>query len=227
VANRRDNDTRPGRLLGEIQRAFTEALLLADEIAAESVLREAIEAGVDEATMDDAVIAPALRAVGDLWEAGELSIAEEHLATEIALRVIALQRDLHRVVRRRATTVVVLAAVEGEQHVVGLRMAGSLLIHAGYDVKQLGPSVPPQSLGVVVDRFRAHVVGLSATMASSIIAVPEAVGMVRTVRPAAGIVLGGRGVPSRFVEQPNLKLCTQVADVVAVVDALAQRASMN
>jgi methanogenic corrinoid protein MtbC1 len=85
----RDNDTEQ-RLLDELQRAFTDALLLGDERAAEDVLVEAVDARLPEGLVDEAVIAPALRAVGDLWEAGDLSVAEEHLATEIALRVIAL-----------------------------------------------------------------------------------------------------------------------------------------
>jgi MerR family transcriptional regulator, light-induced transcriptional regulator len=224
---RPDDGTKHDQLISELQRAFTEALLAGDETVAESLLREGIEAGIDEAAMDDGVITPALRVVGDLWEAGQLSIAQEHLATEIALRVIALQRDLHRVVRRRAARVVVLAAVDGEQHVVGLRMAGSLLTHAGYDVKQLGASVPTHALGVIVDRLSAHVVALTATMPSATPVVPDAVGMVRTVRPTAGIVLGGVGIPARYVEQPGLKRCERVGEVVAVVDALAQRASMN
>jgi methanogenic corrinoid protein MtbC1 len=226
VAMHPDKSTR-GPLLAELQRSFTDALLLGDEAAAETLVREAGGGGVDEAAMDDAVITPALRAVGDLWEAGELSVAEEHLATEIALRVIALQRELFRVVRRRSRTVVVLAAVEGEQHVVALKMAGSLLSHAGYDVKQLGPSVPAHTLGVIVSRFGAAVVGLSATMPDAGHRLHEAVGMVRTVQPTAGIIVGGAGVPLRMMEQPCLRHCERVADVVACVDMLAQRATLN
>src|SRR3712207_1522351 len=113
--------------LDELQRTFTEALLQADEPTAELVLREAVEAGIDEATIHDMVIAPAMRVIGDLWEAGELSIGEEHLATSIAMRCVTLHRERFRVARRRGGRLVVLAAVEGEQHVVGLGMAASLL----------------------------------------------------------------------------------------------------
>jgi methanogenic corrinoid protein MtbC1 len=170
----RDNDM-DQRLLEELQREFTDALLRGDEPGAEVVLRDAIEADVPEGDIDEVVIAPALRAVGDFWEAGELTVAEEHLATEIALRVIALQREAFRVVRRRPGVVVVLAAMEGEQHVVGLRMAGSLLAHAGYDVKQLGASVPVADLGAIIDRHEPAVVGLSATMPATTTMVAQTV----------------------------------------------------
>jgi methanogenic corrinoid protein MtbC1 len=105
----RDNHTEQ-RLLDELQREFTDALLLGDERAAEDVLVEAVDARLPEGLVDEAVIAPALRAVGDLWAAGELSVAEEHLATEIALRVVALQREAYRVAGRRPGALVLLAA---------------------------------------------------------------------------------------------------------------------
>ena len=64
---------RDQRLLEELQREFTDALLRGDEPAAEVVLRDAIEADVPEGEIDEVVIAPALRAVGDFWEAGQLN----------------------------------------------------------------------------------------------------------------------------------------------------------
>jgi MerR family transcriptional regulator, light-induced transcriptional regulator len=223
---RDDNETQPG-LVDELQRLFTDALLRGDEGGAELVVREAIDAGLDEARIDEVVITPALRAVGDLWEAGELSIAQEHLATEIALRVVALQREVFRVVRRRSRAVVILSAVRGEQHVVGLRMAASLLAHAGYEIKQLGPDVPPAALGVAVELHRPAVVGLTATMPSAAIDVDAAIATVQAIRPGTGLVVGGNGVPARFLEQPGVRHCRRVTEAVDIVDGLAQRASLN
>ncbi len=192
-------------ILAELQRAFTDALLQGDERAAELLLRDAIDARLSEAELDDVVIAPSLRVVGDLWEQGALSVAEEHLATEIALRVVALQRELFRVVRRRPGLGVMLAAVEGEQHVVALQMAGSLLVHAGYEVRQLGPNVPSVALGTVIERHRPAVVGLAATMPAAAGLLETLTAVVHAARPEAGLVLGGRGLPAAIVERPGLR----------------------
>ena len=218
---------RHSELLAELQREFTDALLRAGSAAAEDTLREASDAGIDEATIDDMVIAPALRIVGDLWEAGELSIGEEHLATSIAMRCVTLHRDRFRVTRRRGGQTVVLAAVEGEQHIVGLEMAASLLAHAGFVVKDLGANVPTHALGIVVDRHPPAVVALSVTMGGLAPELSEAIGMIQAVRPRAGIVVGGAGVPGSLMEQPGLRRCERLADAVALADGLAQRAAYN
>ena len=87
--------------VAELGRAYAEALLPRDEVAAEIAIREAMEAGLNTAEIDDEIIAPALWLVGDLWERGEISVADEHLATEISIRVLALQREAERVARTR------------------------------------------------------------------------------------------------------------------------------
>ena len=118
----------------------------ADEAAAEIAIREAIEAGLDTAQIDDEIIAPALWHVGDLWQRGEISVADEHLATEISIRVLALQREAQPVAHSRGEHRVVLAAPAGELHIVALRMVDNLLRNAGYDVAMLGSDVPTEAL---------------------------------------------------------------------------------
>jgi hypothetical protein len=43
--------------------------------------------------------------IGELWERGQISVAEEHIATEISLRVLALQREAQRVARSKNSLV--------------------------------------------------------------------------------------------------------------------------
>src|SRR5215213_3692588 len=86
------------RLLG---RAYAEAVLAGDEVAAEVTIRDAIDSRLSSAEIDEHIIAPALWYVGELWERGEISVADEHLATKVSLRVLVLEREARRVVRAR------------------------------------------------------------------------------------------------------------------------------
>ncbi len=95
--------------VGEFERAFTAALLAGDQIAAETTIREAMDAKLSTADIDEGIITPALWQIGELWERGEINVADEHLATEISIRVLALQREVERVAEGRRARRVMLA----------------------------------------------------------------------------------------------------------------------
>jgi methanogenic corrinoid protein MtbC1 len=186
-----------------------------------------MDAGLGEAVIHDHVVRPALVLVGDLWADGRISIAEEHLATSISMRVLTLQREAFRVARQRASTRVLLAGAQGERHVVGLEMAGSVILHAGYDVRLLGADLPVGEVAAAVARHRPSVVGFSAATPWTAAALPDAFEAVRRVSPDTGIVVGGRGVDERMAAAWDVVVCRHVTDAVELVDALVKRARRN
>jgi methanogenic corrinoid protein MtbC1 len=229
MRDRRENDSADSReaKVSGIARAYADALLRGDEVAAELAIREALDAGLSTAEIDDEIIAPALWFVGELWQRGEISVADEHIATEISIRVLALEREAQRVASTRRGLHVMLAAPEGEHHVVALRMIGSLLRDAGYSVVMVGADVPAEALAVSARRHTADVVCLTATMPGgedqALIAIHE----VQQQWPFAGFVLGGRGLTSRSRSRPGVEVCRRVSEVVEAVDAVIKRADLN
>ena len=225
--HRDETHDREQQLVGELQRTYADAILAGDPRAAEIVIGEAIDAGLDEATIDDGVIGPALVLGGDLWVDGSIAIADEHLATSISLRVMTLQREAFRVVRERVSRRVLLAGAEGEHHVVGLEMASSVMLHAGYDVRLLGADLPVAAIAGAVARHRPAVVGFTTATSLSAVNLPAALDAVRRVDPDVGIVVGGRGVDPGLAARPDVVVCRHVADAVPHVDALIKRAGRN
>ncbi|HEV7750447.1 MAG TPA: cobalamin-dependent protein [Baekduia sp.] len=215
------------RRAAEFERAYADALVEGESAAAEAVIREAIEAGLEEALIDDHVIRPALQLVGDLWAEGDLTIAEEHLATAISLRVLMLQREAFRVARRRASHRILLAGAQGELHVVGLHMAGSLILHAGYDVRLFGADLPIDEISSAVEIHRPAVVGFTTASAQTAANLPAAIDAVRRLAPEAGVMVGGLGVDDAWSAVLDVVVCHHVGDAVQHVDALVQRAAHN
>ena len=110
---------------------------------------------------------------------------------------------------------------------LGLEMAGSLLVHAGFDVRMLGADLPIDSLGPVVERHRPAVFGFTVTMPDARELLPLAIDEVRRIAPALGVVVGGQGVPEDLYETDWLTTMHGVTGVVEEVDALLQRPSLN
>lgn len=215
------------RAIGRLREAYADAILAGDEPGAERAIRDAIDAGVAEGTIHDAIITPAMRRVGDLWAAGELSIADEHLATHITVRMVALMCETLRVAARRPGHRVLLAGLEQERHSVGLEMAGSVLTHAGYEVLTLGADVPVDALAPAIERHRPALVGISATLAVTAKLLPAAIYAIRAADPAIGIIIGGPAASLRMEATPGIAVCTHVSDAVDLADALVQRAALN
>jgi methanogenic corrinoid protein MtbC1 len=210
-----------------LARAYLAALLSADLAAAEGAIRDALDADLSSADVDEEVIAPALWLIGELWERGEISVADEHAATEISLRVLALQREAQRVARARGGHLVMLATPPGERHVVALRMVESLLAAAGYNVLLLGADVPARALASATRRHQPDVVCLSATTPSRTEQVLSCIDEVRGERPFVGFVLGGRGITDEGQLRAGVDVCARVSEAVDAVDAIVKRAQSN
>lgn len=215
------------RAIGRLREAYAEAVLAGDEGGAERTIRDAIDAGLAEGVIDDAVIAPSMRRVGDLWAEGEISVADEHLATDITMRMVTLLRECLRVADRRSGHRVLLAGIEHERHTVGLEMAASVLTHGGYEVLTFGADVPVDALAAAVERHRPSLVGLSATLSGTAKLLPAAIYAIRAADPATGVLIGGPAASLRMEATPGIAVCTHVSDALELADGLVQRAALN
>ncbi len=206
---------------------FGLALLAGDVGASEQVAREALELTLGEAMLYDLVVGPAMHRIGELWAAGEIGVGQEHLATQIATQVLALAHDVAGLADRRADYRAMLAAVEGEHHVVALDMAAKLLESAGYEVLTLGADVPTHALPAIVADHDPALFVLSATMPDAGERVPAAVDAITGAGADIGLILGGVGIPRGLVLGPRMVVEASVACVVEAADGLVRRAGLN
>jgi methanogenic corrinoid protein MtbC1 len=94
------------------------------------------------AVLAEAVL-PCLRDLGDRWERGEVTVAQEHFASNLIrerLLSLARQWDLGRGPRA------VLACAPGERHDIGLICFGVVLGASGWRITFLGPDTPIDTL---------------------------------------------------------------------------------
>jgi diguanylate cyclase (GGDEF)-like protein/PAS domain S-box-containing protein len=190
-AGRRASDEAVSALAGK----FARALRAASSAKAEQVMDEALLAGVAPAAIHALVIEPAMEHIGELWEANSISVADEHLATAISHGVLSRLFDALSVTRARSRELVLLAAVEGQRHILGLRMAADVLEGAGFDVLFLGADVPLDALRGFVAEHQPAVIGLGFGIATNVSHLAEAIQAIHEVSPEPRIMLGGRAVP--------------------------------
>ncbi|HSZ69470.1 MAG TPA: diguanylate cyclase [Solirubrobacteraceae bacterium] len=204
------------RQLRTIIERYGVALRGADAAAAEAVVAQALAAGLAPTTIQVRVITPAMQRIGELWEEGALTVADEHLATVLStLALLPLQEPL-QIAPPRSRERVVLAAVEGQAHVLGLQMVADVLGGAGFEVLYLGADVPTQALRAFVAEHAPAVTGLSSTQARDSPRLAAAIVAIHDVEPSCRIMLGGGGVPQEWRSAPY----PWVPNAAAVLEAI-------
>ncbi len=157
------------------------------------VVREATSE-MPAATMLDDVLAPAMHAIGSLWERSEITIADEQRASATCDRLLAEVAPLLEVATANSRETVVFAPLDGERHTFGLRMAGSVLAGAGYDTVVVAPGTTTAQLRIELDRHRPAMVALSTTM-SHPGTLAATLGVIHDTVPGAHTITGGSAAP--------------------------------
>lgn len=107
-------------------------------------------------------LAPALEHVGQLWLDGKITVAQEHLLSNILLgRVQQLVELLQPVDASRR---VALGCFETEDHVLGLHGVALHFAAWGYRSVFLGARTPPAEVARVVSTLKVDAVALSVTI---------------------------------------------------------------
>jgi methanogenic corrinoid protein MtbC1 len=138
----------------------------------------------------DDVVAPALVDVGQLWDEGKISIADEHIATAITQSVLATFYGTFSWATDGPKAI--LACVPGERHELGARMAADLFANDGWNIIYVGADVPQEALLGLVLREAPLFVGLSLGMLDRVAAARDVIAELRRAAPQTRIIVGGR-----------------------------------
>ena len=115
---------------------------------------------VDAQTMFERIVSPVLYQVGQRWERGEMSVAQEHMLSE---RFEIAVRSSLRAMDRAEGPLALIACVDYENHVLGALGAALRFAANGARTVVLG-AIPPISMGEAVRSMAPRVVGLSASV---------------------------------------------------------------
>jgi len=195
-----------GSAVDELYTALRQALDAYDEQAAQAVLDRLVSDLSVPAVLREVVL-PYLAELGDRWQRGVSSIAQEHFASNIIRgRLAGLARGWGGGQGPRA----VLACPPGEQHDLGLMIFGIVLNRSGWSIDYLGSSTPIEEVARIVDVTHPELVVIAATR-------PEYIEPLRAELTAfarrAPLALAGAGATPQFASHVGARLMS--GDLVA------------
>ena len=176
---------------------YVEALTAGDEEAAVALVRAALDArSLDVPALIATVLLPAQREFGRRWHCGQLGVGEEHFATQVSRRVLALALERSPPAPQRGRSVV-LAAAAGDAHDLGLACVAAHFTLDGWRTLFLGADTPAADLTGFVERYQPDLVVLGATLDEHRGPVAEAIRALRASRPSLRVLVGGAAFDGR------------------------------
>ncbi|MFI5179865.1 MAG: B12-binding domain-containing protein [Thermoanaerobaculia bacterium] len=166
------------------------ALLAGDELGVKAAFEEARRRGACLALLARDVIGPAFDELGRMWRAGDVSVAEEHLATALVTRAFAGMAAPLPAPGLGAPRLV-LSCLAGEFHELGVRIVAEVARSAGWQSEVLGANTPREAAIEYLAVHRPAAVGLSLALAAHLAECSRTVQEIRRASPSTRILVGG------------------------------------
>lgn len=141
----------------------------------------------------DKIVTYSMYEVGLMWEKGLISVAQEHLATSIVMRIMSYLYVNFILIENTKGKAIITASVN-EHHEVGARIVADFLELDGWDVKYLGANTPNDELIKIIKEEKPLFIGIAVTLAFNIIQVKELISKIRSdsqISPDLKILVGG------------------------------------
>ena len=166
----------------------------------------------------DHLITPVLYNVGYLWEAGEIAVAKEHLASQTIRDGIIRLQGIIRIPKEKIGNVLCLN-FSGELHDIALKMADHVLEARGFNVLFTGQITLLINIEELFDFHKPERVYISSTIVSDPAAVQAEFDQICRISTNYGsfVYVGGQGFNTLNIDNPQVKATLKSFEDVATL----------
>jgi 5-methyltetrahydrofolate--homocysteine methyltransferase len=217
--------------MAELQ-ALTDAIVVGDRVAAVRLTQEAVDGGRPAQAILDAMTA-GMAEVGARFQREELYVPEMLIAARAMREATAVLEPLLVGAGIRPVATAVVGTVQGDLHDIGKNLVGMMWKGANIEVFDLGNNVNPEVFAAAAQEHKAHLIGVSALLTTTM---PNMRAVVAAVRNAGlggtKVIVGGAPVTAAFAHDigadgyaPNAAAAVDVAMELLGFDDVAATAS--
>jgi methanogenic corrinoid protein MtbC1/DNA-binding XRE family transcriptional regulator len=189
----------PSEIIKKLRSEYSQAVLAGYAEEAHLVISRGLAGGIIPSRLYLDVLMPVQVEIGARWHRGEVSIPQEHIATQITLRQMGRLRAMLKT-RLKLGLQAVVSSVEGDQHFIGAQAVADFLVVDGWEVDFLGADVPTDHLVPFARAKRAHLVCVSVSLNSLAGAATRLVAELHKLPDPPKVLVGG----AAFLNDPAL-----------------------
>jgi 5-methyltetrahydrofolate--homocysteine methyltransferase len=182
-------------------KAMQEALMAGRKAEIESLVDQALAAGVPAGTILNEGLIPGMERLGVQFKANEVFIPEVLVAARaMNAGMTKLEPHLAKAgIKPRG--VVVIGTVKGDLHDIGKNLVGMMLRGNGYKIVDLGVDVAPEKYIEAAKTSGAGVIALSALLTTTMVQMKAIVEAVEKAGLDVPVVIGGAPVTRDYADQ--------------------------
>ena len=109
----------------------------------------------------DKILRPVMHQIGDEWANNKISIATEHVVSNVAQTLVKIIRDKVTTCNKKK---ILLCVPVGEEHHLGCDVIETFLTSKGYKVFNMGTSIPSESILHFIEYNKPDLVMMSITL---------------------------------------------------------------
>jgi len=182
---------------------LNEAVVKGDNVGIQEICKKVLETGVDPYRALIEGCAEGMRIVSDKYDKKEMFVPQILLSSRAMYAAMDVLKPHIKTDETAETGKIVLGTVEGDIHDIGKNIVKLLLEIAGFDVIDLGRSVPLQSFVDTAKEKKADIIGMSALMSTSMLGMPEVIEMLKNagIRDQVKVMVGGAPITEQYKDK--------------------------
>jgi 5-methyltetrahydrofolate--homocysteine methyltransferase len=184
-------------------------------------VKHLVGSGMEPLKVVEEKLLPAMKEVGDRFGRNEIFLPQVMLAAEAmasALEMVEKHLPAEKMAKKRK---IILATVEGDIHDLGKNLVGAVLKANGFQVLDLGKSVPAKKILDAARSEKAEAVGLSALMTTTMGRMEEVVKLLREQGEKVVTAVGGAVVNEEFARKIGADLYAK--DAIEAASKIKER----
>lgn len=191
-------------------------------------VKELVQKAIDEDVPPGDILRnclnPAMEEVGRLFEAGEYLLPDMLASAECVSEAMAILEPLLVEEDIQSKGRFIIATVEGDLHDIGKNVVAAVLRGVGFEIHDLGTSIPAERIVKTVEEIDAQYVGLSALLTTTMGHMKDVIEKLEEagLREKVKVLIGGAPVSAEFAQSIGADFyCEDAFDAIGKLNSIS------
>ncbi|MCL2705254.1 MAG: homocysteine S-methyltransferase family protein [Spirochaetaceae bacterium] len=186
-------------------------------------VKDIFEKGMDPKDILEKIMIPAIMHVGVLFDEKKYFLPQLIASAETMKKGFAILQPFLEGKNSTAKGKILFATVEGDIHDIGKNIVILMLRNYGFDVKDLGKSVPTEEIIKIAKEFKPNIIALSALMTTTMVKMPEVIELAKKEEINSLFMVGGAVVTKEWATSIGANYSKDGVEAVKVASNLVEK----